>query len=45
MLRIDDKQKQVRVIEIGACRGIIKHFEWRPWLNLFFIHIVGQVFE
>jgi hypothetical protein len=45
MLRINDEQKEVRTVEIRACRGIIMHFEWGPWLNLSLIHIVGQVFE
>jgi hypothetical protein len=25
MLRVDDEQKEVRAIEIGACRGIHMH--------------------
>jgi hypothetical protein len=25
MLKVDDKQKEVRAIEIGACRGIHMH--------------------
>jgi hypothetical protein len=45
MLSIDDEQKVVQAIEIGACRRIIMHFEWGPWLNLCLIHIVGHVFE
>jgi hypothetical protein len=45
MLRIDDEYKEVRAVEIGACRGIIMHFEWGPWLDLSLIHIVGHVFE
>jgi hypothetical protein len=43
MLRIDDKHKEVQVVEIGACRGINMYFEWGPWLKLSLIHIVKQV--
>jgi hypothetical protein len=30
MLRIDDEKKEVRVVEIRACRGISMHFDWGP---------------
>jgi hypothetical protein len=43
MLRVDDKHKEVRAVEIRACRGINMHVERKPCLNLFLIHIVGQV--
>jgi hypothetical protein len=45
MLSIDDEKKEVRVIEKGACRGISMHFEWGLLLNLFLIHVVGQVYK
>jgi hypothetical protein len=32
MLRVDDEQKEVRVVEIGACRSM--HVERGPCLNL-----------
>jgi hypothetical protein len=41
MLRIDEKLKEVQVIEIGACKRINVHFEWGTWLNFSLIHIVG----
>jgi hypothetical protein len=40
MMRVDDKQKEVRAVEIGARRGINMHVEWGPCLNLSLIHIV-----
>jgi hypothetical protein len=43
MLRVDDEQKKVRTVEIGVCRRTSMQVEWGPCLNLFLIHIVGQV--
>jgi hypothetical protein len=45
MLRVDDKHKEVRVIKIGACRGISMHVERGPCLNLYLIHIGRHVRE
>jgi len=45
MLRIDDEKKEVQAIEKGACRGMNMHFEQWPLLNLFLIHVIGQVYE
>jgi hypothetical protein len=45
VLRIDVEKKEVRVVDKGACRRMNMHFEWGPLLNLFLIHVVGQVFE
>jgi len=45
MLRIDDGKKEVRTIEKGTCRGMNMHFEQGPLLNIFLIHVVGQVSE
>jgi hypothetical protein len=45
MLRIDDEKKEVQAIEKGACRRMNMHFEQQPLLNLFLIHVIGQVSE
>jgi len=45
MLKVDDKQKEVQVLEIKACRWINMHVEQGPCLNLSLIHIVGKVLE
>jgi hypothetical protein len=45
MLRINDKKKEVQVVEKWTCRGMNMHFERRPLLNLSLIHVIGQVFE
>jgi hypothetical protein len=34
MLKINDKRKEVRTIEKGACRGTNMHLEWGPLLHL-----------
>jgi hypothetical protein len=36
MLRVDDEQKEVQAVEIGAHRGICMH--GGPCLNFFLIH-------
>jgi hypothetical protein len=45
MLRIDDKKKEVGVVEKKTCRGTRMHFEWGPLLNRSLIHAIGQVFK
>jgi len=43
MLKIDDKKKEVQTIEKRTCRRTNMHFEWGLVLNLFLIHVIGQV--
>ncbi len=43
MLRIDAENKEVRVVEKGACGKMSMHFEWGPLLNISLIHVVGHV--
>jgi len=45
MLRIDDKKKEIQVVEKGACKGISMQFESGPLLNLSLIHVIGHVYE